>query len=250
MMLVVMIFMILAMTDCLSPDKSDYEALQEENGSRSLTKELLNLDLGYNVLNSEVLRKSLGNVQYDSSSGEEEVEELPSASALVQDMDFSSNLRRDWNGGNSDEKFWNHGPSPFFFPDFGFGRPRPVSAQAVRPHPPLRHVPARHRPPPPPALLPKTFVGDQHQCATGACEFILFCWLGGGIIEGPCGGFLFACCQRPDGGGRNSEAIVEKVSFFWTTHISYHFLYCLSIQNAFFLVPETVLITHWKGLVY
>lgn len=220
---IVMIMMILmtAMTDCLSPDQSDYEALNDGQGSRSLTQELLNLDLGYNVLNSEILRKSLTNAgQYDSSLEESEVESLPSASALVQDMDFSSNLRRDWNsGGNSDEKFWNHGPSPFFFPDFGFGRARPVTAQAVRPSAPLRpaHVPARHRPrPPPPALLPKTFVGDQHQCATGACEFILFCWLGGGLIEGPCGGFLFACCQRPDGGGRNSEAIVEKVSFFWT----------------------------------
>lgn len=38
--------------------------------------------------------------------------------------------------------------------------------------------------------------GDSAQCYSGSCEFFLFCWLGGGLIEKGCGGFLFACCQR------------------------------------------------------
>ncbi|CAG7822522.1 unnamed protein product, partial [Allacma fusca] len=39
--------------------------------------------------------------------------------------------------------------------------------------------------------------GDASSCYSGSCEFFLFCWLGGGLIEKGCGGFLFACCQRP-----------------------------------------------------
>jgi hypothetical protein len=185
----------------LSPDQSDYESISMDS-SKSLTRELLGLDLGYNVLNSEMLRKSIGasvdSVEYyeeDSIMGGGP-EARPSASRLVRDRDFEvrSNAQHNvW----SDEKFWG-GPSPFFFPSFGLGPSRP----AVRPF--RRRQPA-----------PKLFVGDQHQCATGSCEFFLFCWLGGGLIEGACGGFLFACCQRPDG-GKASEAIAAKVSFFWT----------------------------------
>ena len=40
------------------------------------------------------------------------------------------------------------------------------------------------------------FLGDQSLCYSGTCEFFLMCWLGGGLIEGGCGGFLFACCHR------------------------------------------------------
>lgn len=40
------------------------------------------------------------------------------------------------------------------------------------------------------------FFGDQNKCSEGTCEFFLFCWLKGGYMEGGCGGFLFACCQR------------------------------------------------------
>ena len=43
----------------------------------------------------------------------------------------------------------------------------------------------------------KFFVGDQSQCSTGSCEFFLFCWMSGGIVEGDCGGFLMSCCNRP-----------------------------------------------------
>ena len=232
----------------LSPDHSDYESLttSEDNKSHSLTKELLNLDLGYNVLNSEVLRKSLvASAEVTGVAASEAAEALPQASPLIQDRNFQvSGGQNTWAStsaaSNNDEKFWTGGPSPFFFPDFGFGRPRQVSVSAVRP------VPFRHRPtsvsgtgnpgknrkptpsatrPSPPAgsgsnrnrsPAPKAFVGDQHQCGTGSCEFFLFCWLSGGQIEGSCGGFLFACCLRADGGGRNSKAIAVKVSFFWT----------------------------------
>ncbi|KAJ9573659.1 hypothetical protein L9F63_009000, partial [Diploptera punctata] len=38
--------------------------------------------------------------------------------------------------------------------------------------------------------------GDQSLCATGTCEFFLFCWMSAGLIEGSCGGLLYACCQR------------------------------------------------------
>lgn len=192
-----LILLLASIVGALSPDQSDYEALEEN--SKSLTKELLSLDLGYNVLNNEFLRKNL-----NQNEAEDKPEALPQPAGLIQHRADSILPATNWN----DDKFWG-GPSPFFFPDFGFGRPsRPVSAASVKR--PFR----RHRPP-----APKTFVGDQHQCSTGSCEFFLFCWLGGGIIQGNCGGFLFACCLRPDG-GRNSEAIVEKVSFFWTKDFS------------------------------
>ncbi|KAL0268740.1 UNVERIFIED_CONTAM: hypothetical protein PYX00_010562 [Menopon gallinae] len=40
--------------------------------------------------------------------------------------------------------------------------------------------------------------GDQSLCANGKCEFFLSCWMSSGLIDGSCGGFLYACCQRPD----------------------------------------------------
>lgn len=49
----------------------------------------------------------------------------------------------------------------------------------------------------------RLFLGDQSLCYTGTCEFFLMCWLGGGLIDGGCGGFLFACCNRAGVGGRN-----------------------------------------------
>jgi len=53
----------------------------------------------------------------------------------------------------------------------------------------------------------RLFFGDQKLCYTGTCEFFLMCWLGGGLIDGGCGGFLFACCNRGGGGvgGRNQN---------------------------------------------
>ena len=204
--------LVVSFSQGLSPDRSDYEITFEDGSgpSQVLTKELLSLDLGYNVLNSEVMRKSLQRgrslVIEEEEGHEEGLEELlPKAQPLVQ------NRRLQYPATNWDEeKTWG-GPSPFFFPDFGFGRlTRPVSAHVVRRPFRQAHQLSQHSAP------SKTFVGDQHQCSTGTCEFFLFCWLAGGLIEGSCGGFLFACCQRPDGGGRNSQAIANKVSFFWT----------------------------------
>lgn len=48
-------------------------------------------------------------------------------------------------------------------------------------------------------------------CAPGAtCEFFLTCWLGGGLLEGPCDGILRGCCQRAatkTGGQGQSQAV-------------------------------------------
>lgn len=57
-------------------------------------------------------------------------------------------------------------------------------------------------------------LGDQEMCYDGSCEFFLMCWLGGGLIEGGCGGFLFACCKRGHRGGRGA-------SFRDASHIEY-----------------------------
>lgn len=35
-------------------------------------------------------------------------------------------------------------------------------------------------------------------CLNGRCEFVLSCWMSSGLIDGSCGGFLYACCQRLD----------------------------------------------------
>ena len=153
--------------------------------SSNLTKQLLSLDLGLHVLNDQILRENIGvgleQPQHQSQErsdffGEDDDDDffgelnddtfgefLPSASALV----------------SKDE--YRHGPSPeawntnerFFFTLPGF----------------------RRRAPPP---RDKFFVGDQAQCLTGSCEFFLFCWLQGGIVEGGCGGFMMSCCNRPN----------------------------------------------------
>ena len=216
----------------LSQDRSDYEIIESSGESKSLTKELLDLDLGYTVLTDAVLRKNLGASTETLLEKEDNVEALPDAQPLVQDRDFKINQfpLTNWD----DDKVWG-GPSPFFFPDFsGFLRPRPVPASAVRKPAPLHHQTSFRRPQSVPrnshsAHSSKTFVGDQHQCGVGSCEFFLFCWLGGGIIEGNCGGFLFSCCLRPDGGGENSKILASKVSFFWTNDsppFPYHRLLC------------------------
>ncbi|XP_071524738.1 uncharacterized protein [Panulirus ornatus] len=56
----------------------------------------------------------------------------------------------------------------------------------------------------------RLFLGDPSLCYTGTCEFFLMCWLGGGLIDGGCGGFLFACCTRPNQRGqRGPESFRE-----------------------------------------
>ena len=85
--------------------------------SRSLTELLLGLDLGYNVLNSEKLRKSMG-VNLDlleeqsrrrldraddyiyvddiEDDGSDDLETLPSAQALVRDRDYVQGPNPSW----------------------------------------------------------------------------------------------------------------------------------------------------------
>jgi hypothetical protein len=36
--------------------------------------------------------------------------------------------------------------------------------------------------------------------------------LGGGVVDSGCGGFLFACCQRP--GQKGHAELAERVSFY------------------------------------
>lgn len=169
--------------------------------SSNLTKQLLSLDLGLHVRNDQILREHIGvgltenspdksQERSDFFGGDDDDffgdlnddtfdEFLPSASALV----------------SKDE--YRHGPSPdawsnnherFFFTLPGF----------------------RRRAPPP---RDKFFVGDQAQCLTGSCEFFLFCWLQGGIVEGGCGGFMMSCCNRPNKVGH--KTIVLQVGPNW-----------------------------------
>ena len=171
--------------------------------SKDLTKQLLSLDLGFNVLNDQLLRESIGvgfhiakpeenqrSDEFDdffiSDNSDDDLfgEFLPDASPLVSKDDFSSGPSpSSW---NSHERFF-------------FTRP------SVR----------RRRPPP----RDKFFVGDQSQCLTGSCEFFGFCWLQGGVIEGGCGGFLMACCNKPNQVGH--KTIVTQVgpkfeTLIWT----------------------------------
>lgn len=133
----------------LSPDRNDYEELGSLEDSRSLTHDLLDLDLGYNVLNNEALRRSLGfsvDSLEDSASEAEAiaagVEILPLPAHLVQDKDFKVDPPQTiW----SDEKFWGSGPSPFFFPNI-FGPPRPSAAVDRDRRPAIEYGPVRNDP--------------------------------------------------------------------------------------------------------
>lgn len=47
-------------------------------------------------------------------------------------------------------------------------------------------------------------------CIDGAtCEFFFSCWLSGGLLDGPCEGFLRACCHKGSSktGQSHSQAI-------------------------------------------
>jgi len=169
--------------------------------SHKLTSDLLSLDLGFNVLNDQLLRESIGvgfqngqrepkaqrrsqevddesfdDFWSDEDDSDDFGEILPSAASLVSDEDFTT----PW---GSQERFF-------------FTRPSSLRA------------PHRRRPQPP---RDKFFVGDQAQCLTGNCEFFLFCWLAGGVAEGDCGGFLQKCCNRPNQVGH--KAIVTQDNF-------------------------------------
>ena len=180
--------------------------------SKDLTKKLLNMDLGYTVLNSEMLRKSIGvsvdtlddldddgdddgddhRVGRGGARFDDDDERLPRPQHLIRDEDVFRYGGPNADGLWSDEKFWGPGIPQFFGSAFGGNpSPRPASAQ--------RHGGAVRRPPQVRSDQPKKrqVVGDQHQCGSGSCEFFLFCWLSGGTVEGTCGGFVFACCKRP-----------------------------------------------------
>ncbi|XP_031780735.1 serine proteinase stubble isoform X2 [Nasonia vitripennis] len=39
--------------------------------------------------------------------------------------------------------------------------------------------------------------GDDSLCADGrSCEFFLMCWMSAGLLDGSCGGIMYACCHR------------------------------------------------------
>ncbi|XP_044001004.1 coagulation factor IX isoform X2 [Aphidius gifuensis] len=41
--------------------------------------------------------------------------------------------------------------------------------------------------------------GDDSLCGDGrSCEFFLKCWMSAGLLDGPCGGIMYACCARKD----------------------------------------------------
>ena len=97
---------------------------------------------------------------------------------------------------------------------------------------PTAHKRRRPRPP-----RDKFFVGDQDRCLTGSCEFFLFCWLAGGVVEGGCGGFLQSCCNRPNQVGH--KTIVTQVgpklgqlTVIWTLYlVTSVFLFSKSSQK-------------------
>eukprot|EP00096_Caligus_rogercresseyi_P006964 TRINITY_DN240_c0_g1_i14.p1 TRINITY_DN240_c0_g1~~TRINITY_DN240_c0_g1_i14.p1 ORF type:complete len:441 (-),score=97.98 TRINITY_DN240_c0_g1_i14:933-2255(-) len=147
----------------------------EGDDSQALTRQLLDLDLGYHVLNTEVAKR------LNDSPFEEET--------IYGELgdDFLTRSPREY----VEPDLWT---SESFWPVRSFRRPNGFHF-----FPRYRR---RYRRP-----HQKTFVGDQHKCGTGSCEFFLFCWLTGGLIEGGCGGFLFACCQRPSAVG--TQQIIE-----------------------------------------
>ena len=223
-LLIVALFFLFPSPSVLPLEPPDLES------SQKLTKDLLKLDLGYNVLNQEVFRKSVGmNVDrigfddeeyeyldddedgvedrfFDGFDGEFGAETLPKPLHLVRDDDFrigGPNPVSFW----IDPSFWGRGPPSWGQSGGGGFGGRPYGARPQHHHNGggggLRG--RRQRPP-----KKKFFVGDQHQCGAGSCEFFLFCWMSGGIVSGGCGGFLFACCQRPATVG--SEVYLKQVS--------------------------------------
>ena len=170
--------------------------------SSNLTKQLLSLDLGIHVLNDQILRENIG-VGLQEKSSPDKSEERSDFFGSNDDDDFFGELNDDTFGEflpsasalvSKDD--FRHGPSPdawntnerFFFTLPGF----------------------RRRAPPP---RDKFFVGDQSQCTTGTCEFFLFCWLQGGIVEGGCGGFMMSCCNRPNTVGHKTIVLQVGPNF-------------------------------------
>ena len=116
------------------------------------------------------------------------------------------------------EDDFRHGPSPSTWSNnerFFFTRPQQKRGRPSRPR-------------------EKFFVGDPSQCTTGSCEFFLFCWLSGGVVEGGCGGFLMSCCNRPNQFGH--KVIVEQVGPKFEAQSTERFLKCKGKLLIFFLL--------------
>lgn len=49
--------------------------------------------------------------------------------------------------------------------------------------------------------------GDDSLCADGrSCEFFLMCWMSAGLLDGSCGGIMYACCHRIKDAAKASNA--------------------------------------------
>lgn len=48
-------------------------------------------------------------------------------------------------------------------------------------------------------------------CADGrSCEFFLMCWMTAGLLDGSCGGIMYACCQRKDPKALTDYNLIES----------------------------------------
>jgi len=136
--------------------------------SKDLTKQLLKMDLGYNVLNNEMLRKSMGVSvdtldHLDGEKHQQRQERLPEPQHLVRDKDVIRFGGPNPDGLWSDEKFWG---GDFFGGFFDSNSQHP---QKARPAAPQRHGGGVRRPQVRGNELKKRqFVGDQHQCGSGS----------------------------------------------------------------------------------
>ncbi|RLU24131.1 hypothetical protein DMN91_004340 [Ooceraea biroi] len=53
--------------------------------------------------------------------------------------------------------------------------------------------------------------GDDTLCADGrSCEFFLMCWMTAGLLDGSCGGIMYACCQRKDSKALTDYNLIES----------------------------------------
>lgn len=58
---------------------------------------------------------------------------------------------------------------------------------------------------------------DDERCSQGGtCEFFLYCWMSGGLLDGSCGGLLKGCCHRVSKNGalgvQDSNSLENSVS--------------------------------------
>ncbi|XP_043513069.1 proclotting enzyme-like isoform X2 [Frieseomelitta varia] len=52
--------------------------------------------------------------------------------------------------------------------------------------------------------------GDDTLCADGrSCEFFLMCWMSAGLLDGSCGGIMYACCQRKEPKDSSDYNLIE-----------------------------------------